>query len=106
MQDQVAMAAYAVKSGLLLETIRTTAQAWMVMQRGTELGYPGLAAFDVLYPVNGKVRLTPDGAKGKAQASGLLVDAKEEVFGEGEHMVARVTLWRKGIPTPIVGEFS
>lgn len=106
MQDQVAMAAYAVRSGLLPDSIKTTAQAWMVMQRGVELGYPGLAAFDVLYPVNGKVRLTPDGAKGKAQSSGLLVDAKEEVFGDGDTMCARVTVWRKGIPTPIVAEFS
>lgn len=106
MQDQVAMAAYAVKSGLLPDSIRTTAQAWMVMQRGNELGFPGLTAFEFLYPVNGRVRLTPDGAKAKALACGLLEDFHEGTFGEGDAMLARVTIKRKGIPTPIVGEFS
>lgn len=106
MQDQVAMAAYAVKSGLLPDTIKTTAQAWMVMQRGNELGFPGLTAFEFLYPVNGRVRLTPDGAKAKALASGLLEDFREEISGQGESTVARVSIKRKGIPTPIVGEFS
>lgn len=106
MQDQVAMAAYAVKSGLLPDSIRTTAQAWMVMQRGNELGFPGLTAFEFLYPVNGKVRLTPDGAKAKALASGLLLDYREEVEGDGEAMLGRVVIRRKGIPTPISYEFS
>lgn len=106
MEDQVAMAAWAVKSGLLPPSIDTPAKAWMVMQRGKELGFPGLTAFEFLYVVNGRVRLTPDGAKAKALASALLVDYQEAVIGDGDSMLARVTIRRKGVPTAIVAEFS
>lgn len=106
LDEQLQFANWAVTSKLLPYQIDTPSKAWLVMQRGAELGFQGLAAFDFLYPVNGRVRMTPDAVKAKALASGLLEDAKEEVGGIGEHMVARVTLRRRGLPTPIVGEFS
>jgi hypothetical protein len=106
MEDQVALAAWARSSGLLPASITTTAQAWMVMQRGSELGFPGLTAFEFLYPVNGRVRLTPDGARAKALQSGLLEDSLEETVGLGENMFARVTVKRRGHPTAVVVEFS
>lgn len=104
--DQVALAAWAQRSGLLPDVIKTPGQAWMVMQRGSELGFSGLGAFDFLYVVGGRVRITPDGAKAKGLASGLLVDFREETVGQGAEMMARVTVKRKGIASPIVGEFS
>lgn len=101
---QLRVAAWVVESGLV--PVRTQAAAWMVMQRGAELGYSGLASFDYLYVVGGRVRVTPDGLKARAQASGLIEDAKEEILGEGMDMVARCTIKRRGLPTPVVGEFS
>lgn len=108
LEEQVAMAAWAVRSGLLPEAIKTTAQAWIVMRRGAELGFPLLTAFEFLYVVKGQVRLKPDGAKAKALSCGLLEDYLEEIVGEGEgdKMCARVTVKRRGMPKPVVGTFS
>lgn len=104
LDEQLRVAKWAHASGLVPTT--TVASTWMVMQRGAELGFSALGSFDYLYVVNSRVRITPDGMKAKAQASGLIQDAKEEVFGADKEMVARVTIKRRGIPTPIVGEFS
>lgn len=106
MKDQVALAHYAWSSGLLPKSITSSQQAWMVMQRGGELGFPALTAFEFLYVVGGQVRLRPTGAKAKALESGLLLDFKEETVGVDDAMKAVVTIRRKGIPTPIVTEFS
>lgn len=106
LDEQLRMAKWALASGLLPRDIDTAAAAWLVMQRGAELGIAPITSFDFLYVVNGRVRMTPDCIKAKAQASGLLEDAREEVAGEGDSMVARVTVKRKGMPTPVVGTFS
>jgi len=102
--EQYRFAQYVVASRLV--PARTPEEALIVMQRGAELGFKGLAAFDVLYVVNSKVRLTPQGAKAKAQESGLIEDAREEIVGDGDSMEAVVTVKRKGLPTPIVSRFS
>lgn len=102
--EQYRFAQYVVASRLV--PAKTAEEALVVMQRGAELGFKGLAAYDVLYCVNGKVRLTPQGAKAKAMESGLVEDAREEVVGEGDNMEAVVTVKRKGLPTPIVSRFS
>lgn len=106
LDEQLQFAKWAVTSKLLPFGIDTPSKAWLVMQRGAELGMVGLAAFDFLYVVGGRVRMTPDCVKAKALASGLIEDMKEEIGGVGDQMVARVTLKRRGLPTPIVGEFS
>lgn len=106
LDEQLQFANWAVTSKLLPYQIDTPSKAWLVMQRGAELGLTGLAAFDFLYVVKGRVRMTPDCVKAKALASGLLEDAKEEIGGLGDEMKARVTLKRRGLPTPIVAEFS
>lgn len=85
---------------------KTVAEAFVILQRGGELGFRGLASFDFLYSVNGRVRITPDGCKAKALASGLLADQREEILGDGDAMEAVVTVLRKGIPSPFVGRFS
>lgn len=86
---------------------KTVAEAFVILQRGGELGFRGLASFDFLYSVNGRVRITPNGCKAKALSSGLLADQREEEFLEkGEPGEAVVTVLRKGIPTPFVGRFS
>jgi len=106
LDEQLQFANWAVTSKLLPYQIDTPSKAWLVMQRGAELGMVGLAAFDFLYVVKGRVRMTPDCVKAKALASGLLEDMREEVGGTGDQMKARVTLKRRGLPTPVVGEFS
>lgn len=107
LDEQLHFCKWAVESRIV--PVNTVAEAFVVMQRGGELGFRGLASFDFLYPVNGRVRITPAGCKGKALASGLLADQKEEEIlekGTGEPVEAIVTVLRKGIPTPFVGRFS
>lgn len=102
--EQYRFAQYVVASHLV--PVDTPEKAMIVMQRGAELGFKGMVAFDFLYVVNNKVRLTPQGAKAKAQESGLIEDAREDVHGEGPDMEAVVTVKRKGIPTATVSRFS
>lgn len=106
MDEQLLFANWAITSGLLPKEIDTPSKAWLVMQRGAELGLSGLGAFDFLYVVNGRVRITPDCVKAKALASGLLDDVREEIVGDGDAMMARVTVRRNGLKSPIVAEFS
>ena len=106
LDEQLKVAKWAFESGLLPEAIRSMAAAWLVMQRGAELGFSALASFDMLYVVKGRVRMTPNAVKAKALSSGLLEDAREELEGEKDNRLARVTVKRRGLPTPIVREFS
>lgn len=106
LDESLRVAKWALESRLLPTDVTSVAAAWAVMQRGAELGFTPLGAFDFLYVVNGRVRMTPDAVKAKAYQSGLLEDAREEIAGEGESMVARVTVKRRGLPTPVIGEFS
>lgn len=104
LDEQLHFCKWAVASGIV--PARTVQEAFVVLQRGGELGFRGLASFDFLYSVNGRVRITPAGCKAKALAAGLLADQREEVVGEGDAMEAIVTVARKGIPSPFLGRFG
>jgi hypothetical protein len=45
---------WAVDSGLLPNGIKTVAQAFVIMQKGAELGFSPMASFEFIYPVNGR----------------------------------------------------
>lgn len=98
------MARYAVQSRLV--PVKTAAEAIVIMQRGAEMGFPGYSAFEFLYPVDGKPRLTPQGAKAIALKSGLIEDFKEELIGDGENREAIVTVKRRGVATQVQRRFS
>lgn len=106
LEEQLRIAQLAIKSGLMPTSLKTPEQVLLVMQRGAELGFKAHAAIDYLYPVNGRVRLTPAGAKALALQSGLLADYSERVDGVGDERTAVVIVQRKGIKTPTVGKFS
>lgn len=105
-EEQLRLADAAIKSGLMPSTLKTKEQVWLVMQRGAELGFKAYSSVDYLYPVNGRVRLTPAGAKALALQSGLLQDCSEKFEGAGEERTAIVTVKRRGIPSPTIGRFS
>lgn len=97
---------WAVESGLLPNGIKTVAQAFVILQKGAELGFPAMASYEFIYPVNGRPRLTPAGALAKAKASGLLADYDERTEGEGDKLKAVVVSLRNGAKRPVVTEFS
>jgi hypothetical protein len=98
------MARWVVQSRLV--SAKTVTEAWVIMQRGAELGFKGLASFEFLYAVNGKARISPNGIKAKALSSGKVEDFEESVAGEGDARTATVSVKRQGIPTPIKCSFS
>jgi hypothetical protein len=103
--EQSIQVAKQVVSSELVPTKRWQ-DAWLIMQRGAEIGIKGLSAFDFIYVVKGRARVTPDCVKALALQSGLLVNFIEELVGEGKDRKAKVTVYRKGIATPLVAEFG
>lgn len=97
---------WAVESGLLPKGIDTASKAFVVIQKGAELGFTPMAAMEFIYPVNGRPRLAPAGALAKVKASGLLADYEEQVVGEGDSLRATVTSLRKGAPRAVVTVFT
>lgn len=97
---------WAVESGLLPKGIDTPAKAFVIIQKGAELGFSAMASMEFIYPVNGRPRLAPAGALAKVKAAGLLADYDERVEGEGEEMRAIVTSLRKGTQRPVVTTFT
>jgi hypothetical protein len=104
MDQALRIARWAVESRLV--PAKSQAEAFVIMQRGAELGFRGLAAFEFLYAVNGRARISPAGIKAKALSSGLVEDFTEDVSGEGDTRSAVVSVKRKGIPSPIKATFS
>jgi len=104
LDQSLRVAKWVVESHLV--PVKTQAEAWLVMERGARLHFGGLSAFDFIYPVNGKARITPAGIKAVALASGLVEDFSCVIEGEGEARKAVAKVKRKGIPTPVVVEFS
>lgn len=97
---------WAVESGLLPNGIKTVAQAFVILQKGAELGFSPMASFEFIYPVNGRPRLMPAGALAKVKSSGLLADYDERTEGEGETLQAIVTSLRKGAQRPMATVFT
>ena len=59
-EDSLAKAKIMVKSGLLPDSVNTPEKAIVIMQKGKELGFQPMAAFEHIVVVNG--RPSPDGA--------------------------------------------
>lgn len=106
LDEGIRFARWAVESGLLPNTIKSPAAAFIVFQKGAELGFKPLTAAEYIYPVGGRPRLSPAGALALVRSSGLLVWIDEKVEGEGDDMRAIVTIQRKGDPKPKVTVFS
>jgi hypothetical protein len=104
MDQALRIARWAIESRIV--PAKTQAEAFVIMQRGAELGFKGLAAFEFLYAVNNRARISPNGIKAKALSSGLVEDFEESVTGEGDARTATVSVKRRGIPTPIKATFS
>lgn len=106
LDEAIRFCKWAVESCLLPKGIDTAAKAFVIIQKGAELGFSAMASMEFIYPVNGRPRLAPVGALAKVKASGLLADYDERVEGEGEELRATVTSLRKGSQRPVVTTFT
>lgn len=89
-----------------LAPVKSRAEAWLILQRGADLHFRGMSAFDFIYVVKSRARISPAGARAVALGSGMVEDFKTTMSGEGETRCATVEIKRKGIPTPIIASFS
>jgi hypothetical protein len=74
--------------------------------KGLEVGMKPLQAVQSIAFINGRPTIWGDAAIGLVAGSDLLVGKKEWIEGEGDKMVAKCELRRKGWDDPITGEFS
>jgi hypothetical protein len=76
------------------------------IQFGGEIGLPPLQALQTIAVIGGRPAVWGDGALGLVEASGLLVQKREWLEGEGDSQVASCEVLRRGKPEPIVRRFS
>lgn len=106
LDDYYRWAQYVSKSGVVPKSLRTPEQVMVALQTGAELGMKPMQSLGCIMVVNGRACLWGDGMLAVAQASGHLEDIRETVRGDGDNMVAKCEVKRRGRPTPIVAEFS
>lgn len=94
------------KSGTMPSSIKNKEAVFVAMQMGAGLGLTPMQAVQSIAVINGKPALYGDAMLAIVKASGLLEYIKEEVTGEGEKMVAKCIVKRKGEPEPVVREWS
>lgn len=100
------MAEVMVKSGVMPASIKTKEAVFVAMQMGAGLGLTPMQSVQSIAVINGKPALYGDAMLAIVRSSGLLESIKEEIIGEGDKMLARCTIKRKGEDSIIVGEWS
>ena len=82
------------------------AQIMIAIQMGAEVGMSPMSALKNTAVVNGRPTIWGDALLALALKSGLLEDIQEVVEGAAEKLVARCTVKRKGLASPVVREYS
>lgn len=103
---QVAGALY--RSGLVPKQFRNVDQAFYAIATGNELGMGPAASLANFGIINGKLGLYGDGVKALCDRTGQVESWEVEDIGEEgkETRGVRVTIKRKGVDSPFVGEFT
>lgn len=104
--ELLAMASMMMQSGFVPSSFKTPQQVFMAIQYGAELKLTPMAALNSIAVINGKPSLYGAAVPGVAEASGQLEDWKEWIEGEGDNCRAFCRVKRKGIESPLTGEFS
>ena len=93
--------------GWLPKGVSPTAAVLAVAQ-GASIGLTPFQSVQQIAVVNGRPTLYGDGLNAAVRRSGLMENEKVEKFraADGHVVAVRVTVWRKGMKDPVVGEFS
>ena len=93
--------------GWLPKGVSQTA-AVLAIAQGASIGLNPFQSVQQIAVVNGRPTLYGDGLNAAVRRSGLVENEKVEKFraADGHVVAVRVTVWRKGMKDPIVGEFS
>lgn len=106
MEELFIFAKAVINSGLAPRDFKTPEAVLVAVQMGMELGLPPMAALQGIAVINGRPAVFGDAMPGIVNASGLMEDYKDEVFGEGDQQGARVTVRRKGRSESVVRVFT
>jgi hypothetical protein len=94
------------RSGIAPRGLQKPEQILIAIEYGAELGLRPMAAMAVVMVVNGRPTLYGDGMLAVVQSSGLLVDIKETLAGDGDTLAATCIVARSGRPTPSTCTFT
>lgn len=105
--EAMAFSGFLHSGGMLPEGV-TPQSAAVSIVAGAGLGLSPLQSVQTIAVVNGRPTLYGDGLNAAVRRSGMLENEKVEKFraADGHVVAVRVTVWRKGMKEPIVGEFS
>jgi len=106
LDDMWRYATAAYDSGLCPDSIKNYAQAFIVIQTGAEIGLKPQQSFGSIYIVNNKPTLWGDAALALCRASVLCESVVETISGEGDKMVGKCVVKRKGQEEPIIRTYS
>lgn len=95
-----------VRADMAPKGLETPEKAMVAIMHGMEVGLTPMAALQSIAVVNGRPSIWGDGAIALVRASGVLDSIRETIDGEGEAMVARCAVKRRGEVEPIIGTFS
>lgn len=105
-KEAVEFAQYLAKSELVPQAYRGKPENILVAtQRGREIGLPYLQSLDAIAVINGRPSLWGDSALAVVMAHQGFDGIEESITGDGDKMVAKCTVKRKGM-APVVREFS
>lgn len=104
--QMLAMAQMMMSSGFVPSSFKTAQAVVMAIQYGAELKLSPVASLNSIAVINGKPSLYGSAVPGVATSSGQLEDWKEWIEGDGDNAKACCKVKRKGIESPMLGEFS
>lgn len=105
-KEAVEFAQYLAKSELVPQAYRGKPENILVAtQRGREIGLPYLQSLDAIAVINGRPSLWGDSALAVVMAHPGFDGIEESITGDGDKIVAKCTVKRKGM-APVVREFS
>lgn len=105
-KEATEFAQYLAQSDLVPQAYKgKPANIVVATQRGREIGLPYLQSLDAIAVINGRPSLWGDSALAVVMAHPAFEDIEEVVIGDGDKMVAKCTIKRKG-RSPVVREFS
>lgn len=94
------------RGGMLPAGVNKIEQVMIALMAGSEIGLSPVQSIQNIMVINNRPTLWGDAPLALARASGLVLDIKEIIEGEGDEMTATCTVYRKGSPTPTVRTFS
>jgi hypothetical protein len=93
-------------SGFMPKGMERVESIFVAVQLGMEVGLSPMAAVQNIACINGRPTIWGDAMLGLCRGSGQLERIKEDMIGDGDHLEAICTVYRKGEEDPSIGRFS